>query len=82
MIIKLFAVRDTKIERSNVPFYARNEREASAILLRSGLPKSIYDDAKLFCVGTFDDEIGALVSFADPVEVALPPYPEANNGTF
>ena len=74
MIVNLYSLRDVRIERSNVPFYARNDQEANVILIRSGIPESIYNDSKLFNLGSFDDETGNL-SVADSHEVKLLPFP-------
>lgn len=74
MVVNVYSIRDTKIDRSNVPFYARNDQEACVILIRSGIPESIYNDTKLFNLGSFDDDTGVLC-VDDSHEVKLPPFP-------
>ena len=81
MTLNMYAVYDTKVERFNPPFYARNDQEACILLLRSGVPKSIYNDVKLFCFGSYDDEAKPEKFFsktASPRELKLLPFPEVN----
>lgn len=73
MIVNFYSIFDTKIEKYTFPTVARNDREATVQLLRSGVPKALYEDCKLFCVGSFDDEQGLFVP--EKREVALIPYP-------
>lgn len=78
----VYMIFDTKLNRFNLPFFARTDDEAKVILVRSGIPKSIYEDTKLFKVGEIDDSSisSPLVSF-DPVEIKLLPYPNPQGVT-
>lgn len=84
MQVSFYSVYDTKLKRFNVPFTARSDQEAVVILLRSGIPKSIYDDAFLYKVGDFDDERfdvdkgeGSDFPLSEAFsQVKLPPFPE------
>lgn len=78
MVVCMYAIFDTKLKRWNVPFFARNDQEAGIILLRSGIPKMIYDDIELYRFGEFSDdsEVAKDVFAAfEPVKIILPPYP-------
>lgn len=75
MKVNVYVVRDKKLERNNLPLYARNDSEASIILIRSGVPKSIYEDIDLLRIGEFDDESLIPLSLCEPVSVVKPPFP-------
>lgn len=80
MKVCIYAIYDPKLERYNTPFFARNDQEACVLLLRSGIPKSIYQDIKLFNLGVFSDDARdvkeVLYSYVDPDEIKLLPYLE------
>jgi len=82
MEYSFYCVYDKKLKRYNVPFVARNDDEAVVILLRSGIPKSIYNDAKLFKVSSFcDDVVGKknpMVS-SEFIDIKLPPFPQGGD---
>lgn len=84
MKLYFYSIYDSKLKRFNIPFTARSDQEAVVILIRSGIPKSIYNDSKLYCVADFDDErfdpdkgegsdFPLSQSFS---EVKLPPFPD------
>lgn len=83
MEINFYSVFDTKLKRFNYPYLARNDEEAGVILLRSGIPKVLYNDSRLFKVGIFKDEVfdvdkaeGSDLPLSECFsEVKLPPYP-------
>lgn len=75
MTIKLYSTFDKQIERGNIPYYARNDQEAAVILIRSGIPETIYNDVELRCLGEYDDEKGVLIS-SDMYVCKLPPFPK------
>lgn len=80
MTVGIYAIFDPKLERYNMPFFARNDQEACVLLLRSGIPKPIYQDIKLYQLGIFTDDAKSVEDVFDPMfkplEVKLLPYPE------
>lgn len=83
MKFAFYSVYDVKLKRFNIPFVARSDQEAVVIVLRSGIPKTLYDDTRLFKVGDFDDERfdvekreGSDFPLSEAFsEVKLPPFP-------
>ena len=82
MKLEIYALYDPKLERFQMPFFVRNEQEAKVLILRSGIPKSIYDDIRLYRLGVFsDDDINKpMLSYVELDQIKLLPYPEVNNG--
>lgn len=82
MQLEIYALYDPKLDRFQLPFFVRNEQEAKVLILRSGIPKSIYDDIHLYKLGVFNDDKfdKPMLSFVDLEKIKLLPYPEVNNG--
>ena len=86
MKLNVYVIKDTQLDRYNLPFFARNDDEAKIILVRSGIPKSIYEDTKLFKVGTFsddlkNDQLSSCLSSHLPIEIQMLPYPNKEGVT-
>lgn len=77
MNVGVYVIKDVQLDRYNLPFYARDDHEAALIVLRANIPKSIYNDTKLFRLGSFSDcaSDGVPLVSTHEIEVKLLPYP-------
>jgi len=68
MIVGVFSLRDAKLSGFSRPFFAQTEAQAVRMvqdLVNSGQQDDVCkhpDDFELWCLGSFDDEFGELVS--------------------
>lgn len=66
MIFKVFSLYDNKVQKFRSPFVQFDEKEAQADYVRaveSGkIERGFARDNDLYCIGTFDDSTGSIVS--------------------